>query len=81
MEQQTKQLLYQFSIIVCEEFFVEIDGIRYPKDAVHVIYATNDYVDHYRDPKISFEKYAKKPTFKPFRKLNRCEKTFSCTSH
>ena len=34
------------------KYFVQIDEVRYPRESVNVNYATNDYIDQYRDPKI-----------------------------
>ena len=48
------------------QFFVEIDGIRYPKDSVDINYATNGYLDQYRDPKLFYEGYVEEPLLKPF---------------
>ena len=41
-----------FDNLDVEQYFVEIDGIRYPKDGVQVNYDTNDYLDQYRDIKL-----------------------------
>ena len=39
------------------KYFVEIDGVRYPKDSVDVNYTENDYLDQYRDIKLFYKEY------------------------
>ena len=43
-----------FDHVDVKKYFVEIDGIRYPKNSVNIIYnfATNDYLDQYGDLKL-----------------------------
>ena len=36
---------------------VDIDGVRFPRDGVGIDYASNDYVDQYRDLKIFYKEY------------------------
>ena len=43
------------------KYFVEIDGIWYPKGPMNIKYARNDYLDQYRDFNFFFENYAKEP--------------------
>ena len=40
-----------------KKYFVEIDGYRYPRDAVLTIFAENEYLDQYRDLKLFFKRY------------------------
>ena len=37
--------------------YVEIDGIRYPRDGVLVNYEQNDYIEQYKDIKLFFKEY------------------------
>ena len=46
--------------------FVEIDGIRYPKDGVLTIYETNSYLDQYRDLKLFYEEYVGEELLQPY---------------
>ena len=39
------------------KYFVEIDGVRYPKDGVLINFEENSYLDHYRDLKLFYKKY------------------------
>ena len=39
------------------KYFVEIDGIRYPKDGVLINYEENSYLDQYRDSKLFYKEY------------------------
>ena len=55
-----------FDNLDVEQYFVEIDGIRYPKDGVHVNYNSNDYLDQYRDIKWFFKEYVGEPLLNPF---------------
>ena len=34
------------------KYFIEIDGVRYPRDAVLTNYNQNDYLDQYKDVKL-----------------------------
>ena len=48
------------------KYHVDIDGGRYPRDAVNIDYASNDYVDQYRDLKIFYKEYVGKELLSPF---------------
>ena len=48
------------------KYFVEIDGLNYPKDSININYARKDYFDHYSDPNLFFEEYANEPLLKLF---------------
>ena len=39
------------------KYFCEIDGYRYPKDAVLTSFPENDYLDQYRDLKLFNKEY------------------------
>ena len=39
------------------KYFVEIDGVRYPKDGVLINFEENSYLDQYRDLKLFFKEY------------------------
>ena len=36
-----------FDIVIVEKDFVELDGIRYPRNSVNVDYKTENYLDQY----------------------------------
>ena len=55
-----------FDNLDVENYFVEIDGVRYPKDGVEVDYETNNYLDQYRDLKLFFKEYVGEPLLSPF---------------
>ena len=40
-----------FDYLDLRNFYVEIDGQRYPNDGISKIYTENDYIDQYRDIK------------------------------
>ena len=46
--------------------FVEIDGIRYPKDAIDLEYQKYIYRNHYRDPNNFCEEYVHELLLNPF---------------
>ena len=48
------------------KYFVEIDGIRYPKDGVLTNYETNSYLDQYRDLKLFYKEYVGEPLLTPY---------------
>ena len=48
------------------KYFVEIDGIRYPKDSVETNYDENNYLDQYRDIKLFYKEYVGEPLLSPF---------------
>ena len=48
------------------KYFVEIDGVRYPKDSVDINYDANDYLDQYTDIKLFYKEYVGEPQLKPF---------------
>ena len=47
------------------KYFVEIDGLRYPRDSVLINYEENDYFQHYKDLKLFYREYIRKPILKP----------------
>ena len=55
-----------FDNLDVEQYFVEIDGIRYPKDGVQVNHDTNDHLDQYRDIKLFFKEYVGESLLNPF---------------
>ena len=48
------------------KYFVEIDGIRYPRDAVLTNYDLNDYLDQHKDVKLSYKEYVGEEILNPF---------------
>ena len=46
-----------FDTLDVRKYFVDIDGVRYPRDALSIDYASNDYVDQYGDLEFFYKKY------------------------
>ena len=49
-----------------KKYFVEIDGIRYPKDGVLINYEENSYLDQYRDLKLFYKDYVGEELMQPY---------------
>ena len=49
--------ILNFDDLNVRKYFVEIDGVRYPRDSVLVNYGENGYFDQCGDPKIFFREY------------------------
>ena len=65
-----------FDNLDIRKYFVEIDGIRYPKDSVHVNYTENDYLDQYRDIKLFYKEYLGEELMNPFIKYDDVKNTY-----
>ena len=48
------------------KYFVEIDGVRYPKDGVLTNCEENSYLDQYRDLKLFFKEYVGEEILQPY---------------
>ena len=48
------------------KYFVEIDGVRYPKDGVLINFEENSYLDQYRDLKLFYKEYVGEPLLTPY---------------
>ena len=46
--------------------FVEIDGVRYPKDSVDNNYEANDYLGQHRNNKLFYKEYVGERLLKPY---------------
>ena len=55
-----------FDNLDVRKYFVEIDGIKYPKNAVDVDYDANKYLDQNRDIGLFFKEYVGEPLLSPF---------------
>ena len=55
-----------FDDVNVKKYFLEIDGYRYPKDAVLTNFPENDYLDQYRDLKLFFKEYVEEELMNPF---------------
>ena len=55
-----------FDHVDLKRYFVEIDGIRYPKDPVETNFSDNKYLDQYRDPKLFYKDYNGESLLHPF---------------
>ena len=47
------------------KYYVEIDGIRYPKNPITVNYDENNYLEQYRDLKLFYREYIGEPMLNP----------------
>ena len=48
------------------KYFVEIDGIRYPKNGVLINFEENSYLDQYRDIKLFYKEYVGEELLQPY---------------
>ena len=48
------------------KYFVEIDGVRYPKDGVLINFEENSYLDQYRDLQLFYKEYVGKQLLQPY---------------
>ena len=48
------------------KYFVEIDGVRYPKDGVLTKFEQNSYLDQYRDLKLFYKEYIGEELLQPY---------------
>ena len=48
------------------KYYVEIDGLRYPRDNVLINYDENDYIQEYKDLKLFYREYIGEPILNPF---------------
>ena len=55
-----------FDHLNLKKYYVEIDGIRYPRDSVLLNYEQNDYIERYKDLKFFFEEYIGEELITPF---------------
>ena len=49
-----------------KRYFVEIDGVRYPRDPVETKFSDNKYLDQYRDLKLFYKEYNGESLLQPF---------------
>ena len=70
-----------FDNLDIRKYFVEIDGVRYPKDSVHVNYTENDYLDQYRDIKLFYKEYLGEELMNPFIKYDDVKNIISYSSY
>ena len=49
-----------------KKYYVQIDGIRYPRDSVLINYEENDYIEEYKDLKLFFKEYIGEELMTPF---------------
>ena len=48
------------------KYFVEIDGVRYPKDGIIKNFEENSYLDQYRDLKLFYKEYVGEELLQPY---------------
>ena len=56
----------RFDNLNVRKYFVEIDSVRYPRDAVLINYSENDYIDQYKDLKLIFKENVGEELLTPF---------------
>ena len=47
------------------KYYVEIDGLRYPRDSIFIKYEENDYIQQYKDLKLFWKEYIGEPILNP----------------
>ena len=55
-----------FDNLNLQKNYVEIDGLRYPRDSVLVNYEQNDYFEQYKDLKLYFKEYVGEEFMTPY---------------
>ena len=55
-----------FDNLDLRKYFVEIDGLRYPRDSVLINYEENDYIQQNKDLKLFSREYVGEPILNPF---------------
>ena len=55
-----------FDNLNLQKYYVEIDGIRYPRDNILVIYEQTDYIEQNKDLKLIFKEYVGEELLTPF---------------
>ena len=55
-----------FDNVDVKRCFVEIDGVRYPKDPVELNFSDNKYLDQYEDLKLFYKEYNGESILHPF---------------
>ena len=55
-----------FDILNIRKYNVDIDCIRYSRDGVSIDYASNDYVDQYRDLNLFYKEYVAEELLSPY---------------
>ena len=55
-----------FDILDLRNYYVEIDGFRYPSDSSLMNYEQNDYIEQYKDLKLFFKEYIGEELMTPF---------------
>ena len=54
-----------FDHVDVRKYYVEIDGVRYPKNPIMVNYDENNYLEQYRDLKLFYREYIGEPMLNP----------------
>ena len=65
-----------FDDVKVRKYYVEIDGIRYPKNPIMVNYDENNYVEQYRDLKKFYRDYIGEPMWNPIITYNRMKEFY-----
>ena len=64
-------LIKKFNIAILDnmdlrKYYIEIDGLRYPRDSVLINYEENDYIQEYKNLKLFYREYIGEPIINPF---------------
>ena len=54
-----------FDNLDLRKYFIEVDGLRYPRDGSLMIYEENDFFEQYRDLRLVFKKHTGEPKLSP----------------
>ena len=65
-----------FDHVDVRKFYVEIDGIRYPKNPIMVNYDENNYLEQYRDLKLFYKEYIGEPILNPIITYDKMEEYY-----
>ena len=55
-----------FDHVDVKRYFVEIDGVRYPKESVETNFSDNKFLDHIKDRKLFYKEYNGETLLQPF---------------
>ena len=55
-----------FDHLNVRKYFIEIDGVRYPRDAILTNYTLNDFLDQYKDVSLFYKEYIGEELLDPF---------------
>ena len=65
-----------FDNVKVRKYYVEIDGVRYPKNPIMIDYDKNNYLDQYRDLKLFYKEYVGEPILSPIITYDKMKKYY-----